>query len=73
MISPPLSTLELVRHDATAQAPERDHAAIAPEYDRQDDALQVSSETLGKWHTKMDPRQRLAYAQRFSTAMLRPK
>ena len=35
------STLEFVGHDATAGAPERDNAIVAPEYARHFDALQV--------------------------------
>ena len=40
-ISPKYSTLELIKNDATAAAPERDHAVVAPEIDRQLDAPQV--------------------------------
>ena len=40
-ISPKYSTLELVKHDATAAAPERDHAVVAPENDRQLEVPQV--------------------------------
>ena len=39
--SPKYSTLELLKHDTTAAAPERDHAIVAPENDRQLDAPQV--------------------------------
>ena len=39
--SPKYSTLELVKHDTTAGAPERDHAVVAPENDRRLDAPQV--------------------------------
>lgn len=41
--SPRYSTLELARHDASASAPERDHAAVAPENARELDAPQVLS------------------------------
>ena len=40
-VSPKYSTFELLKHDATAAAPERDHAVVAPENDRQLDAPQV--------------------------------
>ena len=39
--SPKYSTLELVKHDATAAAPERDHAVVAPENDRRLEAPEV--------------------------------
>ena len=39
--SPRYSTLELARHDASAGAPERDNAIVAPEYARELDAPQV--------------------------------
>lgn len=42
-ISPRYSTLELVKHDADAQAPERDNAIGAPEWNNEADALQVRS------------------------------
>ena len=41
--SPPHSTLELIRHDASAGAPERDTAIVAPEIARDQDAPQVCS------------------------------
>ncbi|KAL8823280.1 MAG: hypothetical protein Q9191_006004 [Dirinaria sp. TL-2023a] len=40
--SPRFSTLELARHDASAGAPERDHAIVAPENARELDAPQVA-------------------------------
>ena len=39
--SPPHSTLELVRHDPSCRAPERNHAIVAPENARDGDAPQV--------------------------------
>lgn len=41
--SPKYSTLELVKHDADAQAPERDNTMDAPECNNEVDALQVRS------------------------------
>lgn len=35
------STLELAKHDKTAGAPERDHATVAPENNRDPEAPQV--------------------------------
>lgn len=39
--SPQYSTLELVKHDKSAAAPERDYATVAPENNRDREALQV--------------------------------
>ena len=38
---PPHSTLELVRHDSSCRALERNHAIVAPENARDGDAPQV--------------------------------
>ena len=38
---PDHSTLELVKHDQSVNAPERDHALVAPENGRQRDAPEV--------------------------------
>ena len=40
--SPQHSTLELIKHDATLAAPERDYAVVAPERSSDGDAPQVS-------------------------------
>ncbi|KAG7004505.1 ToMV susceptible protein tm-1(GCR26) [Physcia stellaris] len=40
--SPQHSTLELIKHDATLAAPERDHAVVAPESSRDGDAPQIA-------------------------------
>lgn len=44
--SPLYSTLELAKHDASAGAPERDHAVVAPENARELDAPQVFPRSL---------------------------
>ena len=74
--SPPHSTLELIRHDASAGAPERDNAIVAPENARDQDAPQVCSLQKTGQSSKVDgrPRQRLCQDQRFiiTTLLLKP-
>ena len=40
---PDHSTLEPVKHDKSVTAPERDHAVVAPEIGRQNDAPEVQA------------------------------
>ena len=61
--SPKYSTLELIKHDATAAAPERDHAVVAAENDRQLDALQVSGNNATAFEKSIDEKHRWLQCQ----------
>lgn len=70
--SPRYSTLELAKDDTTSRAPELDHAIVAPENDRQGEALQVRHPPPAHARLKQ-ARQRLSRTRRYPSAIFPQK
>ena len=71
--SPQHSTLELVKHDASAAAPERDHAVVAPENGRQVHPPEVRSYSTPRSYINSEHRPHLNLGYRLSSRTPRQK